>query len=96
MYSVMQTVVRFLPMAGSGLICNMFVGLTVSRIPVVYLASTCFPHPKFLLHLLTRLPFRSYRNGLYRVGFPALRSARSRRVVLGVWVPFCSVGGDGC
>ncbi|KAF6746905.1 efflux protein [Ephemerocybe angulata] len=36
---VMQTVVRFLPMCVSGLLCNVLVGLTAAHIPVVYLAA---------------------------------------------------------
>ncbi|KAF5341786.1 hypothetical protein D9611_001152 [Ephemerocybe angulata] len=38
-YTVMQTVVRFLPMCVSGLLCNVLVGLTAAHIPVVYLAA---------------------------------------------------------
>lgn len=33
----MQSVVRFLPMVVSGLLCNTFVGIMAARVPVIYL-----------------------------------------------------------
>ncbi|KAJ2916092.1 hypothetical protein MD484_g4337, partial [Candolleomyces efflorescens] len=36
--SAIQTVLRFIPMTVSGILCNILVGLTAARVPVVYLA----------------------------------------------------------
>lgn len=37
--SVIQSVVRFLPMVVSGLLCNTFVGIMAARVPVIYLTA---------------------------------------------------------
>jgi len=50
-YTAMETVVRFLPMSASGIVCNILVGFVAARVPIVWLIGVLvLATPETLLH----------------------------------------------